>query len=89
MADLNKDATLGRAKKEFGSLSEAALKLYWAALQNGGNVPLDGDGSTMSVAELIKAKMAEVRRGRKPVLSLTYKARVLWPVPADKVSRIL
>lgn len=88
MADLNKSATLANAKKEFGSLSEAALKLYWAALQNSNWVGVT-DLKAGPVNELIEAKMAKIcGTGGSFKLVLTYKAAVIWPVTADKESRV-
>lgn len=79
MADLNRLATLSRAKREFGSLSDAALALYWAALQNGGRVMVDREDA--GVSQLVETKMAKTRMTRRGLrLTLTKKAWN-WAVP--------
>lgn len=83
MANLNKAATLGRAKREFGRLSEAALELYWRALQNCNKVDLVRGLNADGLNELLAAKMVTASTKKRVVtMVLTYKAAKQWPVAA-------
>lgn len=86
MANLNKAATLGRAKREFGCLSDEALELYWLALQNHNKVDLARGLSAHGLNELLTAKMVTTgkKRGGVIVMALTFKAKS-WAVPAAVV----
>jgi hypothetical protein len=87
MAAFDKMATLARAREEFGRLSDDALDLYWAALQNDGRVLVDKESAR--VKELVGAKMAKTRffRHQGWCLILSNKAW-RWVVLADKSSRV-
>lgn len=90
MANLNKAATLGRAKREFGCLSDEALELYWRALQNHNKVDLIRGQNAHGLDQLLTAKMATTskRRGGVIVMVLTFKAKS-WAVPAAAVVEIV
>lgn len=86
MANLNKAATLSRAKLEFGCLSEAALELYWRALQNRNKIDLVRGKNAHGLDELLAAKMATTFKkcGGVVTMILTFKAKS-WAVPAAAV----
>lgn len=85
MANLNKAATLSRAKLEFGCLSGAALELYWLALQNRNKIDLVRGMNAHGLDELLAAKMATTfKKCGVVTMTLTFKAKS-WAVPAAVV----